>query len=201
MADSAAVQDDAELLGRLRAGDEDAYEGLVRAYGGRMLAAARRILPTDEDAQEAVQEAFLSAFKAMDGFQGDARIGTWLHRIAINAALMKLRRLRRREERAIEELLPSYSADGHHAQAPAAWSEAADEELLREESREVVRARIAELPESYRIALTLRDIEGLSNEELAESLDVTVNAAKIRVHRARQALRTLLDAYVNGDGR
>ena len=194
--DATQVLDEDELLTRLRAGDDRAYEELVRSFGGRMLAAARRILPSDEDAQEAVQEAFLSGFKAIERFKGDSKIGTWLHRIAINAALMRLRSLKRREGR-IEDLLPRYTESGGFADMPDPWSEEADSRLLREEAREVVRARIDDLPETYRVALLLRDIEGLTNEELAESLGVTVNAAKIRVHRARQALRTLLDSYVN----
>jgi RNA polymerase sigma-70 factor (ECF subfamily) len=195
--DGTQVCDESELLARLRAGDDQAYEDLVRKYGGRMLAAARRILPTDEDAQEAVQEAFLSAFKNMDRFQGESRVGTWLHRIAINSALMRLRTLKRREGR-IEDLLPRYNDEGGFADVPDPWSEEGDARLLREEARDVVRARIEELPETFRVALLLRDIEQLTNEELAQSLGVTVNAAKIRVHRARQALRTLLDSYVNG---
>jgi len=193
--------DEEDLLARLRAGEEAAYETLVRTYGGRMLAAARRILQREEDAQEAVQEAFLSAFKAIDGFEGASRLGTWLHRIAINAALMKLRRLDRRQERSVEDLLPSHDGDGRFLEPPSSWGEAADGPALRREARELVREKIAELPEIYRIALTLRDIEGLTNDELAEALGVTVNAAKIRVHRARQALRTLLDPYMREGSR
>lgn len=195
---AAPALDEDDLLARLRAGEDAAYEALVRAYGGRMLAAARRILGREEDAQEAVQEAFFSAFRAIDRFHGQSRIGTWLHRIAINAALMKLRRIEHRPERAVEELLPAWGEDGSFARQPEPWSEPADDELLRDEAREVVRSKIAELPDPYRIALTLRDIEGLSNEELAANLGVSVNAAKIRVHRGRQALRTLLDPYMSG---
>ncbi len=195
---TASPSDEAQLLARLRAGEEAAYEQLVREHGGRMLAAARRILASEEDAREAVQEAFLSAFRGLDRFAGGSRLGTWLHRIAINAALMRLRSLQRRKETLIEDLLPSYTPGGHFVEPPEAWDEAAHEALLREEAREVVLQKIDELPDPYRIALLLRDIEGLSNEELAEALGVTVNAAKIRVHRGRQALKALLDPYVNG---
>ena len=196
---AASELDESDLIARLRAGDEGAFESLVRTYGGRMLSAARRILTREEDAQEAVQEAFLSAFRALDSFGGQSRIGTWLHRIAINAALMKLRRIERRPERPVDDLLPAWGEDGGFARLPEPWEDSADRPVLQEEAREVVRAKIAELPDPYRIALTLRDIEGLSNEELAGTLGVSVNAAKIRVHRARQALRTLLDPYMNGE--
>lgn len=193
--------DEAALLDRLRAGDDAAYEEVVRTWGGRMLAAARRILPVEEDAQDALQEAFLSAFRNIETFQGQAKLGTWLHRIAINAALMRLRSQRRRPEQDLDDdidgLLPRFLEGGHFASVPRPWSEPADEPAIRAEIRRAVRAGIERLPESYRIALLLRDIEGLGNDELAEELGVSVNAAKIRVHRARQALRELLDPHLS----
>lgn len=201
---AAAASDEAgerALLQRLLERDERAFEQLVTEHAGRMLAAARRILRSDEDAQDAVQEAFLSAFKALERFEGDSRLGTWLHRIAINAALMKLRGQKRRNEQDVQALLPSFNPDdGHHRVAPRKWAEAADDPLVAAESRALVRAKIDELPDGYRVALVLRDLEGLSNDELAERLGVTVNAAKIRVHRARQALKTLLDPHFGAAG-
>lgn len=192
--DESVAVDESELVARLRAGEDAAFEELVGAYAGRMLAATRRILRSEDDAQDAVQEAFLSAFKALDRFQGESRLGTWLHRIAINAALMKLRSQKRRREVDVDGLLPRFrEPDGHHEIAPKGWSPPADDRLEREETRAVVRAHIDQLPDNYRLALVLRDIEELSTEEVAEHLGVTVNAAKIRVHRARQALRTLLE--------
>ena len=185
--------DEAGLLERLRAGDEAAFEELIRLFGGRMLAAARRILGSEEDAQDALQEAFLSAFRKIDTFAGQSKLGTWLHRIAINAALMKLRSRRRRREQEIDELLPKFTPGGHFEETPGRWGEAADGPAIRHEIQDVVRAGIDRLPENYRIALYLRDIEELSNDELAEQLGVTVNAAKIRVHRARMALKEVLD--------
>lgn len=188
------------LLARLRSGDERAFEELVARFAGRMLAASRRILRSDDEAQDAVQDAFLSAFKALESFQGDSRLGTWLHRIAINAALMRLRSSKRRSERDEQSLLPHFAEDGHHEVAPRKWSEPETDRIEIEETRALVRAKIDELPENYRLPLVLRDLEGLSNEELAERLGVSVNAAKIRVHRARQALRTLLDPHFGAAG-
>ena len=186
-----------DLLEALRAGDEPAYETLIRDYGGRMLAAARRILPTEEDAQDAVQEAFLSAFRKLDSFKGQSKLGTWLHRIAINAALMKLRTMRRRKELDVDELLPKFTEGGNFSEMPKAWSEPSVESAMRAEARQQVRDAIDKLPENYRVALLLRDIEELDNQAVAEALGVTVNAAKIRVHRARLALRELLDPIMN----
>ncbi len=190
--------DEAALVAGLRAGDETAYEKLVRSYGGRLLAVARRLLRNDEDARDAVQEAFLSAFRHIEEFQRSARLATWLHRIVVNAALMKLRSRRRKPEESIEDMLPRFQEDGHQAMPAAEWTRPSDEVLLRGEARALVRRCIDRLPETYRTVLLLRDIEELDTEEAARALRITPNAVKIRLHRARQALRLLLDPYFAG---
>ena len=111
---AAEADPEVDLVARLRAGDDDAFETLVRRHGGRMLAVARRYLG-EEDARDAVQEAFLSAFKAIDRFDGRARLGTWLHRIVVNSALMRLRRPSMQREESLEPLLPRFLEDGHRA--------------------------------------------------------------------------------------
>ncbi len=192
----APLPEDPALLTRLRGGDDDAFADLVRENTGRLLAVARRMLRQEQDAQDAVQEAFVSAFRALPSFAGQCRLSTWLHRIAVNACLMRLRRRERKPEEPIEDLLPVYEADGRAAGGFAAWDEAVLERLEREETRALVRAAIDRLPESYRTALLLRDIEELDAADAARLLGITPNALKIRVHRARQALRTLLDPHV-----
>jgi RNA polymerase sigma-70 factor (ECF subfamily) len=189
-----AVQD-AALLARLRAGEPAAYEELVRNNSGRMLAVSRRILNSEDDAKDAVQDAFVSAFRGIENFAGGSLLSTWLHRIVVNAALMKLRTRRRKPERSIEELLPAYLEDGHHAEDFQDWNQPVDRAMMRAEMRAVVRQCISELPENYRTVLILRDIEELDTNEAAERLGMTPNAVKIRLHRARQALRTLLDPH------
>jgi RNA polymerase sigma-70 factor (ECF subfamily) len=184
---------DEPLLARLRAGDDSAYEELVRKETPHLLAVARRLLRHDEDAQDAVQQAFLSAFRALPAFNGQSRLTTWLHRIVTNAALMKLRTRGRRPEESIEELLPTFLDDGHHVEQFSEWSLPADARILRHETRTRVRAAIDQLPGSYRTVLLLRDIEELSTEETAQALGVTSNTVKIRLHRARQALLKLLN--------
>ncbi len=188
--------DETRLLEGLRAGDPASFERVVRLYSPRMLVVARRFLNHEQDAQDAVQDAFLSAFKAIDQFQGDARLATWLHRITVNAALMKLRSRRRRPERSIDELLPRFHDDGHLAEAGSDWAVTMDSAVNDRETRELVRRTIDELPESYRTILLLRDIEEQSTEETAALLGISSSAAKTRLHRARQALRTLLDPHV-----
>jgi RNA polymerase sigma-70 factor (ECF subfamily) len=188
------VSDEQLLVARLRAGEDAAFEELVRTYTPRLLGLARRIVGNDEDARDVLQDALLSAFRSIDRFQGDARLGTWLHRIVVNTALMRLRRRRRKPEESIEPLLPAFQSDGQFAERFSAWSEteAADQALSRRETRQLIRGLIDKLPESFRTVLLLRDIEGLDTEETARVLDTTPNAVKIRLHRARQALRTLL---------
>jgi RNA polymerase sigma-70 factor (ECF subfamily) len=182
----------AALAGALRRGDPEAFETIVRAHGGRMLAVARRILRDDDEAREAVQEAFISAFRARAGFEGASKIATWLHRIVVNAALMRLRSRGRLREEPIDRWLPAFEPAGHHLERFQAPDEPADERLARAETRAAVRAAIDELPESYRVVLMLRDIDQLSTEDAASMLGITPNAVKLRLHRARMALRAKL---------
>jgi RNA polymerase sigma-70 factor (ECF subfamily) len=192
--------DDTALIERLKAGDELAYEILVRTFSSRLLAVARRLLGDEEDARDALQVAFISAFKALHRFQGGCQLSTWLHRIVVNAALMKLRSRKRHPEEPIDVLLPRFLEDGHQAEPASEWT--APERLLeQEQTARFVRACIGQLPESYRTVLMLRDIEELSTQETAVALGLTENAVKIRLHRARQALATLLNERFGGDAR
>ena len=193
---SQVASDETALLNRLRAGDDTAFEELIRTHSPRLLRLARGIVGNDEEARDVLQDALLSAFRNLERFQGDARLGTWLHRIVVNTALMKLRTRRRRPEESIEPLLPAFQADGHFAEQFSSWNEGAEAELSRAETRATVRRLIDRLPESFRTVLLLRDIEGLNTEETARVLETTPNAVKIRLHRARQALRTLLAPHV-----
>ena len=193
---SDAVLDEAALLEGLRANRDDAYEALVRTYTPRLLAVARRMLGNDEDARDVLQDAMLSAFKAIGRFQGHARLSTWLHRIVVNTALMKLRTRRRKPEEPLDPLLPSFLDDGHLAGTVAAWQEPAELMAQRGELREIVREAVLSLPDGFREVLLLRDIEELDTNETAEVLNISPNAVKIRLHRARQALRTKLDPHL-----
>jgi len=184
------IESDAMLVARLQAGDPDAYETVVRIHGGRLLSVARRFLPNNEDAQDAVQEAFIKAFRAIGTFEERAQLHTWLHRILVNTALMKIRSRKRRPEESIDDLLPTFQADGHQTTESRDWSDAIFE---RKETAAMVRRAIAQLPDHYRVVLTLRDIEERDTMETAAALGTTTTVVKVRLHRARQALRTLLD--------
>lgn len=194
-ANSEARERDKVLLGRLRAGDDAAFRELVEANTGPMLAVARRFLRNEDDARDAVQDAFLSGFRALDRFAGDALLSTWLHRITINACLMKLRTRRRRPEGSIDDLLPGFLEDGRLVGPDEPWEERADAILESKQSRHLVTEAIDRLPDIYRTVLILRDIEGFDTEQTAEALDLSVPAVKTRLHRARQALKGMLDRH------
>lgn len=183
--------DDSVLLARLQSGDAVSCEQFVRSRIAGALTVARRILGREADAEEAVQDAFLSFFKSLDGFRSDAALSTWLHRIVINASLMKRRALKRHKESSIDDLLPRFSDDGHRLRSASAQSTSDNAE--NNELRAVVRKKIDELPDDYRNVILLRDIEQLDTEETARLLGDSPGAVKTRLHRARMALRTLLE--------
>jgi RNA polymerase sigma-70 factor (ECF subfamily) len=184
-------RDDALVIG-LKAGDPASYERLVREHGGAMLAVARRTLRDDEEARDAVQEALLAAFRAIRFFREDARLSTWLHRITVNACLMKLRSARRRPTARLDDLLPRFDDTGHRVEEQGEcfdFAAAADAPGIRAR----VRACIEQLPESYRVVLLCRDVEELDTVETAERLGISVENVKTRLHRARQALKKLIE--------
>jgi len=184
---------DVELVARLQRGDDVAAERFVRDNGARLLAMARRYLGNDADAQEAVQEAFLNAFRSLHSFKGDSRLLTWLTRILINVCLVRLRKREQRGEALIEDLLPRFNGLGHRVLPEPVAREARSRGVESQETRDIIRRGIERLPESHRTVLFLRDIEQLDTREAAEALGITETAVKVRLHRARQALRELIE--------
>lgn len=176
----------------VRALEPEAWEALVREHSPRMLALARRFLRCEHDSADALQEAFLSAFRSIDSFAGQSSLSTWLHRIMVNVCLMKLRSKARRQTISVEELLPTFDERGRHARPVAAWRDDTDAHSADGDVREHVRECIARLPENYRAVLILRDVEQFDTEQAAEILGTTAANVKVRLHRARQALRTML---------
>lgn len=193
-----SIRDEADLVAALRAGGataDRAFETMVREHGPRLLAVAQRIMHDPGDAADVLQDALLQAFRSITSFEGGSKLSTWLHRIVVNAGLMKLRARRSRPELAIDDLQPRFLDDGHHADWPAPWIKGEESSRLEaEETRAMLRDAIAALPERYREIVTLRDVEGRSTEETARLLGESENAVKIRLHRARIALRSILDA-------
>ncbi len=184
---------EAQLLEDLRAGDSAAFEQVVRSYGPRMLSVARRILRSEDDARDCLQDAFIQAYRAIGKFEGRSSLGSWLHRIVVNAALMKLRGRKNKPEQSIEDLMPTFDASNCRVEPMWQIEESVESMIGRREVRELVLASIDKLPESYRNVLLLRDIEEYTTTEVAETLGINSGAVKVRLHRARAALKKLLE--------
>jgi RNA polymerase sigma-70 factor (ECF subfamily) len=181
------------LVRRLRTGDKPATERFVREHAGWMLALAQRFVKDAALAEDCVQEAFLQAFRSIGEFQERSTLKSWLYRIVVNTALMKLRARHGAVEQPIDDVLPLIECG--RCRVDTSWIEAAtpDEILERKEACELVAAKLMELPDGYRIVLLLRDIEGLSTEETARALATTAGAVKVRLHRARAAFKVLVE--------
>ncbi len=187
--------DELELVARARKGEQEAFEQLLNRYQARITRLVFSILKDLMDTEEVVQDVFLTAFEKLDQFRGDSRFSTWVHRIAVNAALMRKRRGRTGVEVPLEELMPAFDDRGHIAVSVADWTEQADDPVLRQEARAVIQEAVAGLDDKYQTVFLLRDVEGLSTEETASALGLGVPAVKSRLHRARLFLRRELSRY------
>jgi RNA polymerase sigma-70 factor (ECF subfamily) len=158
-----------------------------------MLATARRFFRGEQDAADAVQDAYLAAFKSISTFQGNSQLGTWLHRIVVNVCLMRRRSQDRRPTVSLESVLPEFDSRGHHRRAVLSFNSLPSDVLAMKELGQHVRDCIDRLPDPYRVVLILRDLEGLDTETAAAVLGVLPGLVKTRLHRARQGLRSLLE--------
>lgn len=187
------TESELQLVDRLRARDASALEPLMDRHAGRLYRLAYGITRNDADAEEVVQDVFLTLFRKIDGFEGRAALGSWLYRVTANAALIKRRGKRAELEVSLEEQLPTYLADGHRqgdrSFLLADWSETPEEVLLTGEARKTLELALDRLPDHYRAVVVLREVEGLDNEEVACILGESVSTVKSRLHRARMALR------------
>lgn len=189
-----AVEDrDHALLARLRAGDKAACAECIEQHAPDVYRLALRLMRSEAEAEEVVQETFLSAFKAIGAFEGRSSLGTWLYRIAHNAALM---RLRRAEPDTVPVEAPELDGDG--VEVPRQlfdWCCLPEQDYDTAEARQELEAAIRELPEKLRSVFVLRELEGLSTEDTAEALGLSLEAVKTRLHRARLWLRERLAGY------
>lgn len=190
---------DGEFLAELRSGSEKAFERVVRENAAWTYALARRIAGCDELARDCVQEAFTSAYTKIASFEGRSSLKTWLHRIVVNHALMKIRQLQRRPEESFDALLLKFDDDSFVIGPSRIPEKTAEEMLADKQTSQFVRESIDKLPENYRTILLLRDIEGFSTSEAAQMLDIHAGAIRTCLHRARAALRTLLERLLEED--
>jgi RNA polymerase sigma-70 factor (ECF subfamily) len=183
-------QSDEQLVELARKGNETAFPELVKRYSRRILRVARNITNNDEDAEDVLQESFLKAYTHLDGFQGNSKFYTWLVRIAINEALMKLRKRQAGKVVSLDEELST--GEDAVVREVAVWDGTPEDRYSQEELREILDRTIASLPEGFRTVFVLRDVEELSTEETAEMLGLSIPAVKSRLLRARLQLREKL---------
>ena len=196
MTQTDSVQDDRELMTRAQAGDMSAFEALVSRHEDKVYGLALRMTRSEADAAEITQDTFLSAYQHLSEFCGEAAFGSWVHRIAANNALMRLRRQKVLDIVSDEITGPEFTERGSLAELPDSdWSKRADDKVLDDELGRAIRAATDALPEGYREVFLLKDVEGLSYEEISEMVGISIPAVKSRLHRARLALREAIDAF------
>ena len=192
------VDGDAGLVEALRREDPEAPELLVERFGDRVFRLALRITGSNEDAEEAAQDALWTAARKIQMFKGESAFGSWLYRITANAAYQKLRARRAKAaEIALDDVLPTLDQDGRHFEPMDDWSNRVDEKALQSELRRVLAEAIDALPPDYRTALVMHDVEGLSNPDIADALGISLPAVKSRVHRSRLFVRKRLADYMH----
>ena len=195
-AGAAPAATDGELIARARAKDFAAFEELLDRYEDKIFRLAYRFVRNETDAKEILQDTFLTIWRKLDTFKGDAQFSSWLYRVATNAALMRLRAQRRHPEVSTEDLPIGY-LDNYGQLPPSGenWAKRPDDELQSHELRGHIQAAVDALPDIYRTVFLIRDVEGLSTEETAEVLQISVPTVKTRLHRARIALRDSITQY------
>jgi len=201
MADQLAAKKEKEyrLIDSVLAGNHEDFHELIAPYRRSVYLTAYDVLQVEADAEDVAQEAFLKAFRALRSFRRESQFSTWLFRIAINEARM---RLRKRREVSLESFFPDDEEDGDYTPTLLRdWREIPSEALLREETRRIVRESIAALPERYREIITLRDVNGLTIAQASEALGISIGNTKVRLLRARLVLRDLFVERTNRKGR
>lgn len=196
------VSDELALVQAAKQGDVGAFEQLVKRYDRNIFRIAQHITQNREDAEDVVQDAFLKAYENLDQFQGNSKFYTWLVRIAVNESLMKLRRRKTSKTVSMDEDVET--EEGSMPREFADWSPNPEQQYGQSELGDILRKTIQGLPTSFRTVFVLRDVEGLSTEETAEMLNLSIPAVKSRLLRARLQLRERLNRYFkktkNGDG-
>src|SRR6266404_9856717 len=187
------VSEEMQLVRRAKRGDDAAFEELVRRYDRNVFRIAQHITQNREDAEDVVQEAFLKAYTNLNSFQGNSKFYTWLVRIAVNEALMKLRR--RKTDKTVSMDQEVETEEGSMPREFADWSPNPEQQYGQSELGEILQKTVQGLPAGFRTVFVLRDVEGLSTEETAEMLGLSIPAVKSRLLRARLQLRERLNRY------
>ncbi len=194
----AEVFDEAPLVERARSGDTAAFSELVNRYERKIFRLAKHITQNDEDAEDVLQETFLKAYSHLESFQGHSKFYTWIVRIAVNEALMKLRK--RKSSRTVSLDEPTDTGEDTMVREIAVWEENPEQKYSRDELREILDKAVESLKPAFRTVFVLRDIEELSTEETATALDISIPAVKSRLLRARLQLREKLTKFFRRKG-
>ena len=194
----AEVFDEAPLVDRARSGDTAAFSELVNRYERKIFRLAKHITQNDEDAEDVLQETFLKAYSHLESFQGHSKFYTWIVRIAVNEALMKLRK--RKSSRTISLDEPTDTGEDTMVREIAVWEENPEQKYSRDELREILDKAVDSLKPAFRTVFVLRDIEEMSTEETASALDISIPAVKSRLLRARLQLREKLTKFFRRKG-
>jgi RNA polymerase sigma-70 factor, ECF subfamily len=191
------ITDDASLVDALRGDEPDAAERLVEHFGDRVYRLAMRITGLNADAEGAAQDSLCTAVREIHTFDGKSAFSSWIDRITARAAYQRLRARRRTvEELALDDVIPSLDGDGQHFEPMDDWSKRVDETTLQGELRQLLTEAIDALPPDYRTALVLHDGEDLSNPDIAEAMNVSLEEVASRVHRSRLFVRKRLSEYL-----
>jgi len=187
---------DAILVQRTLDGDYAAFEEIVRQHQETVFRVAMRFVKDETEAQDVTQDAFLNAFRKIHTFKGNAALGSWLYRIAVNTSLMRLRKKRRRSEIALENVHPHQSSEGDLLEFRSVWHERGDEQAEKKELRGKIQEAVDGLAPKYQNVFVMKEFDGLSLEEIGDELTLSIPAVKSRLHRARLHLRASLEPYV-----
>jgi RNA polymerase sigma-70 factor (ECF subfamily) len=192
---------DQDLIDRIRAGDYGAFEELVSRFERKVYALALKLTGNQADAEEIAQDVFLTIYQKLDTFRGESQLSSWIYRVTANAAFMKLRDRRKRAKVDFDEKLASEDLPSLTTTFPQGdWSANADNLLERGELGEKLQDAIAQLPDKFKLIFLLKDVQGLSNEDIGDIVNMSVPAVKSRLHRARLFLREKLQEYVETQG-
>ncbi len=195
--DHTTYPEDAELVTRSLNGDVAAFEEIVTAHQETVFRVAMRFVKNETDANDVAQDAFLNAFRKLHTWKGNAALGSWLYRITVNTALMRLRKNRRRSEVALEGINPAEQHETEYREYVNAWHPRGDEIVENKELRDQILAAVELLEPKYQKVFKMKEFEEMSLQDIADELDLSVPAVKSRLHRARLHLRATLERYVS----
>lgn len=187
-----AKKSDVELVEEFRQGNQDSFEELIQRYAAKAFSLASRLTKNQEDAEEVLQDVFVTVFRKIDGFQGKSSFSSWLYRITVNASFMKLRKRKQDQSTAIEDMPPQLQRS---LAIPRNLHQEAESVTMRHQLTAILEDAIGKLPDDYRPVFILRDVDGLTSREVSKILDLTVPAVKSRLHRSRMMLRRKLSRF------